>query len=110
MERLTQAKALTGPEWMKHPECLGPAILCGDFNASPFTPAYKHIKASLRDSQLALPAHRPSRTWSGQYNISRIDHIFLSPEWDVVRVDVPRSNLDRVASDHLSLIVDLKLK
>ncbi len=108
-ERLLQARALAGPEWLAHPDCAGPVVLCGDFNASPRTPAYRRMCEALKDCQRSLPKHRPTRTWSGKYGISRIDHVFLSPEWEVLRVEVPRSHLDRAASDHVPLLVRLKI-
>ena len=37
-ERLTQADALLGPDWLGHPDCRGPKILLGDLNAGPTTP------------------------------------------------------------------------
>ena len=33
-ERRLQAEALLGPEWLSHPDCREPRILCGDFNMS----------------------------------------------------------------------------
>lgn len=110
VERLIQARALAGKDWLAHPDCTGPTVLCGDFNAQPRTAAYRHLCQAMRDCQRSLARHRPARTWSGKYSLSRIDHVFLSPGWEVLRVDVPRSSVERAASDHLPLVVRLKIR
>ena len=38
-----------------------------------------------------------------------IDHIFLSAELKVKHVEVPRTPLTRIASDHFPLIAELQL-
>jgi endonuclease/exonuclease/phosphatase family metal-dependent hydrolase len=43
------------------------------------------------------------------YPVFRIDHVFISPELIVESVQVPRTPLTRVASDHLPLIVQMRL-
>ncbi len=108
-ERAAQAKALTGPEWLSHPDCKGPVILCGDFNAQPRSISYRRLCAVLADCQKMLLNHRPRRTWLGRYPLTRIDHILLSSQWEVTDIEVPRTSLTRVASDHLPLVVDLKI-
>jgi endonuclease/exonuclease/phosphatase family metal-dependent hydrolase len=39
----------------------------------------------------------------------RIDHVFISHEFEVERVEVPNTTLTHVASDHLPLVVELRL-
>ncbi|MBF0532924.1 MAG: glycosyltransferase [Candidatus Omnitrophica bacterium] len=105
-----QAKALLGQEWLCHPVCQGPIILCGDFNALPSSQLCRDIKGPLRDAQEELQNFSPAPTWFGHYPFARIDHIFISPEIEVAGVDVSRTDLDKMASDHLPLIVDFKLR
>ena len=109
-EGIKQTKALLGREWLSHPVCQGPVILCGDFNALPHSQVCHSIKKVLRDAQGELDDHRPKATWFSHYPVGRIDHLFVSPEIEVTRVDVSRSDLDKAASDHLPLIVDIKIK
>jgi endonuclease/exonuclease/phosphatase family metal-dependent hydrolase len=54
--------------------------------------------------------HRPRGTWFGRYPIHRIDHVFIDGALLVRSVEVPRTMLTRIASDHLPLIVDLTLR
>ena len=107
-ERLRQAEAITGPEWLGHPDCRPPVVLCGDFNARPRSPAYRRRSRQLRDAQRGLKGTRPRGTWPVQFPLLRIDHLFVSPDLEVRGISVPRTPLTRVASDHLPLVVTLE--
>ncbi|MBF0484383.1 MAG: endonuclease/exonuclease/phosphatase family protein [Candidatus Omnitrophica bacterium] len=109
-EGIRQAKALLGPEWLGHPVCQGPVVLCGDFNALPNSELHRNIKGVLRDAQLELDDHNPKATWFSHYPLGRIDHVFVSPDIEVTNVEVSKTDLDKIASDHLPLIVDIKIK
>jgi len=109
-ERAAQVEALLGPEWLGHPNCRERAIVCGDFNAVPGMEAYRLLNNShLRDAQRSLNGHRPKGTWFGRVPLSRLDHVFVTKDVPVVGVDVVRTNLARFASDHLPLIVDVRV-
>ena len=108
-ERLLQAEALLGPDWTGSAACHAPVVLCGDFNANPRSPVCKRIGGKLRDAQLIIESHKPKSTWLASHPFSRIDHFFVSPDVEVMSVTVPTTELDRIASDHLPLIVDLKV-
>jgi endonuclease/exonuclease/phosphatase family metal-dependent hydrolase len=108
-ERLAQARALAGHEWLRHPDCQGPIILCGDLNTNPGSPSYRALCAHLRDAQHSVAGHRPLKTWSGKYPLTRLDHVLVTPGLDVVAVRVPRTHWDQLASDHLPLVVDIRV-
>lgn len=108
-ERSNQVEALLGPQWLDHPDCRKPVILCGDFNALPGSPVCRKLRRNFRDAQLMLNDHRPQRTFFGRYPVGRIDHVFVSPEITVTGIEVPRTALTRVASDHLPLIVEVNI-
>ena len=108
-ERLVQAGELVGASWLSDTLCLPPVVLCGDFNAMPRTGAYRRIARVLRDAQRADKKARVHRTWSSRYPVSRIDHVFTSPDIRIEKIAVPRTALDQVASDHLPLMVEMKL-
>lgn len=103
-ERLLQAEALLGSDWIGSAACEGPIIICGDFNAQPNSIVCKRIGCKLRDAQMILKSHRPYNTWIR----GRLDHIFVSPDIEVMNVAVPGTELDKISSDHLPLIVELK--
>jgi len=108
-ERRLQAEALLGPEWLGHPGCSGPVVLCGDFNVLPFSPVCRRLRTRLNDAQIELESHRPRPTFFGRFPTARIDHVFVDPGLTVVDIEVPDSELVRVASDHLPLIAELRL-
>lgn len=108
-ERRRQIEALMSPEWIGHNNCASPAILCGDFNCLPKSAAWHAINNRLKDAQFLLDNHRPLPTWFGHYPIGRIDHVFVSSGIKVLGIQVPKTQLNKLASDHLPLIVDLEV-
>jgi len=109
-ERGVQTKALLGPEWLGHEDCDGTVIFCGDFNALPRSKVCREIKEhALRDVQEDLEFHRPKATWFGHMPLGRIDHIFVGSKIKVKKVEVSNTRLDKLASDHLPLIVDVEV-
>ena len=108
-ERAFQVRALTGPEWAGCIPSVQPVILCGDLNAVPGSWAYRHLLRSFQDVERVIRAKRPQNTWYSRYPVSRLDHVFVSPGIRVTRVNVPRTHLDQVASDHLPLVVDMDI-
>ena len=107
-ERRVQAEALLGPDWLGHPECRGPVVLCGDFNALPSSPVCRRLRTRLHDAQIELDNHRPKRTFYGRFPMARIDHVFVDSATEVLDIEVPDTELARVASDHLPLIAELR--
>ncbi|MBI4372282.1 MAG: endonuclease/exonuclease/phosphatase family protein [Candidatus Omnitrophica bacterium] len=104
-ERLLQAEALLGADWVGSPTCEGPVVLCGDFNADPRSLVCKRIACTLRDVQAVLKSHKPRAS----HLFGRFDHIFVSPDIEVISVNIPKTDLDQVASDHLPVLVELKM-
>jgi len=107
VEQRFQIETLMGSQWLSHPECHGPVILCGDFNANPSHKTCRRITQMLNDAQDKLDNHVPQRTWFGRFPVGRIDHIFVAKEIQVQACLVPRTTLTRIGSDHLPLIVDV---
>lgn len=108
-ERKLQAETLVGPDWLGSEDCGEPVILCGDFNALPRSPVCRKLGCRLRDVQTILDSHRPHGTWFSACPIHRIDHIFVSPSLAPITITVPKTVLDRAASDHMPLIVELEI-
>lgn len=106
-ERLAQMGALLGPDWLGPVLQKEPVVLCGDFNLTPGSAPYGLAASKLRDVQAAQAGHRPLSTFSSLQPFARIDHIFISRHFEVQRVTVRRTDLTRVASDHLPLIADI---
>jgi endonuclease/exonuclease/phosphatase family metal-dependent hydrolase len=108
-ERICQAESITGPEWLGHPECRAPAVLCGDFNTLPGSSAYRRITRQLCDVEKGRRVRRLKGTWPVQLPLLRIDHLFITPDLKVQSIAIPRTPLTRLASDHLPLVVTLEL-
>lgn len=108
-ERLLQVRDLVSEQWLAHPDCRGPRILCGDFNAVPGSPAHRALARHLRDCDADRPTGRRQSTYASYLPLARLDHVFVSPEVRVVEVSVPRNPLTRLASDHLPLVVDVEI-
>ena len=108
-ERRVQAEALLDSGWLSHPDCRKPIILCGDFNALPSSKICRGFRTLLLDAQIKLANHRPQKTLFGRFPFARIDHIFIDSSIEVIGIDVPNTELTRVASDHLPLIVEVRI-
>jgi endonuclease/exonuclease/phosphatase family metal-dependent hydrolase len=107
-ERYQQAEELMS-SWIHSASRVGPTILCGDFNALPHAPTYQVFAKRLLDVQIANGRLIGCPTWFSPRPIARIDHIFTTPEFGVIRTDVMQSQLARVASDHLPVVAQLSL-
>jgi endonuclease/exonuclease/phosphatase family metal-dependent hydrolase len=108
-DRLTQAEALVGPEWLGHPDCRRPAVLVGDFNAPPQTRAYRVFANHLVDAQKRNPAGEPEATFHTRAPVLRLDHVFVTEGVRVVSAAPVRNKLTKVASDHFPLLAELHL-
>jgi endonuclease/exonuclease/phosphatase family metal-dependent hydrolase len=49
------------------------------------------------------------RTYPGLFPILHLDHIYYSGRLEVVGVELPRTRLSLVASDHLPLVADVRI-
>ncbi|TAE78644.1 MAG: hypothetical protein EAZ65_04610 [Verrucomicrobia bacterium] len=108
-ERRIQAAELLGPDWLGAIPEKEPIILCGDLNSSPRSTPCRLLRQRLRDAQESLPGHAPRPTFSSVRPLLRIDHVFVSPHFQVRRIEVPDSPSALLASDHLPLCVELSL-
>ncbi len=108
-ERRLQVESLLGSDWLGHPDCHGPIVLCGDFNFHANSRLYRQLTARFQDAQTSVDGHRPRNTWFSQYPVLRLDHAFVSSDLVVRQVIVPQSYLARVASDHRPIILDVEL-
>jgi endonuclease/exonuclease/phosphatase family metal-dependent hydrolase len=108
-ERRAQVEALLGPDWLGGPLARDPLILLGDFNMLSRSRAYRRLAARFLDGARRPGVARPGPTYPTRYPALRIDHLFVTPSVTVRRLEVPRTALSRVASDHLPLVMDFEL-
>ena len=107
-EQQLQAAALMGEDWMASEAFTAPAVLLGDFNASPVSKTYRMLTSVIRDAQ-AGGARAPTATFPSGFPFMRIDHVFVAGAVTVTRVESPFDARARAASDHLPLVVELEI-
>jgi endonuclease/exonuclease/phosphatase family metal-dependent hydrolase len=55
------------------------------------------------------PHLRRRRTYPGFFPVLHLDHIYFSGAVEIRRVELPRTRLALVASDHLPLVADIRV-
>jgi len=109
-ERSLQAKLLIGPAWLGSVPPDEPAILLGDFNSVRTSRAYRLIRTHLRDVRTLVRPSRAFRTFPTRLPSLAVDHIFVNGALSPTHLNVHRTSLARVASDHFPLVCELTLK
>jgi endonuclease/exonuclease/phosphatase family metal-dependent hydrolase len=104
-ERRAQVRALLGAEWLARAGTDIPLVVCGDFNASPFSGVYRKLARSLVDVQGGVFSSRG--TWPSRFPFWRIDHMFVTPSIAIRSCTVLTAEAARTASDHLPLMAVL---
>jgi endonuclease/exonuclease/phosphatase family metal-dependent hydrolase len=107
-ERRLQVAALLGPNWLAHPECSEPWVLCGDLNMSRRGAALCFAGVCERADR-EPDALRPPRTWPSPLPLVALDHVFCSPGLALESVQAVRGLRARVASDHLPILATFRV-
>lgn len=106
-ERHRQLQALLSAEWLGHPLCSDPRVLCGDLNAPPRSALCRRLANRLQDAVREAQRRQVRATFPSRLPLVRLDHIFVGPGIRVSQAEVPASPLARTASDHLPLVVEV---
>lgn len=95
-QEVAQVRAMIAAETL-------PVIVCGDLNSTPHNWDYRQVRKGLADAFLVA-----GRGWGATYHarlpFARIDHVLVSPEWEVVGAHIGEAPV----SDHLPLVVRLR--
>jgi endonuclease/exonuclease/phosphatase family metal-dependent hydrolase len=114
LEQRAQAATLVGGGWLGDQACADPRVLIGDFNATSRYACYKVLTDGLADAQRELQRSgkrpRTVRTFPSRFPMLRIDHLFVSPRVEIVDVHAPATPLAKLASDHLPLVADIRIR
>lgn len=111
LERRRQIRALLENELPTALPSEAAVIFCGDFNAGRFSPVYQQLSRRLSDVQRRLKDYGgPRATFPSRRPLFCLDHMFVSSQLEVLKVQVLRTVDTRTASDHLPLSADLALK
>jgi endonuclease/exonuclease/phosphatase family metal-dependent hydrolase len=107
LERRYQAGRLSA---IVHDHRVGvPKIVLGDFNEWMKGLATQMLSERLHS--IDLRAHlRRRRTYPGVFPVLHLDHIYYEGQVEVVKLELPRTRLSLMASDHLPLVAELRVK
>jgi endonuclease/exonuclease/phosphatase family metal-dependent hydrolase len=106
LERRYQAGRLTS--WI-HGRRGGPKIVLGDFNEWSRGLATAALSEHLRSVDL-YPHLKRRRTYPGFFPVLHLDHIYFWGDVEVRKVELPRTRLAMIASDHLPLVADVRVR
>ena len=106
-ERRHQAGRLTA---ILHDRRVGvPKIVLGDFNEWMKGLATSVLNERLQSIDLRKHLKR-RRTYPGVFPVLHLDHIYHEGNVEVEKVELPRTRLALMASDHLPLVADLRVQ
>jgi endonuclease/exonuclease/phosphatase family metal-dependent hydrolase len=106
LERRHQARRLASIVSDRHTS--GPKLVLGDFNEWMRGLATKMLSERLNSVDLRNYLRR-RRTYPGVFPILHLDHIYYTGRIEIVGVELPRTRLSLVASDHLPLVADVRI-
>jgi endonuclease/exonuclease/phosphatase family metal-dependent hydrolase len=107
LERRYQAPRLS--EWIHDRRVTGPRIVLGDFNEWGRGLVADVLAEGGLNSIDLYPHLRRRRTYPGFFPVLHLDHIYFSGQVEIRRVELPRTRLALVASDHLPLVADVRI-
>ena len=107
LERRHQAQRLATIVCDRH--VAGPKLVLGDFNEWMRGLATTLLSEKLNSVDLRdyLPRKRRSGPIPGLFPILHLDHIYYAGKLEIVGIELPRTRLSLVASDHLPLVADV---
>lgn len=117
-ERAAQVDRLLQPDFLGGLPPEQPGLFLGDLNFVPGGKLYRRLVANwsrvnghalFRDVQAHAPGHTAVKTFPSFLPVRQLDHIFVTPQFNILAVHSPANLLTRRASDHLPLVADLEL-
>jgi endonuclease/exonuclease/phosphatase family metal-dependent hydrolase len=108
-ERRHQARELVGPRILSNPELRGARLVLGDFNEWTHGLASQLLGAHLQSADIRHHLRR-ARTYPGPLPFLHLDHIYYDGELELLKLSLHRSRTALVASDHLPLVADFRLR
>ena len=106
LERRHQAQRLATIVSDRH--VTGPKLVLGDFNEWMRGLATTLLSEKLNSVDLRNHL-RSRRTYPGLFPILNLDHIYYAGRLEILGIELPRTRMSLVASDHLPLVADVRL-
>jgi endonuclease/exonuclease/phosphatase family metal-dependent hydrolase len=107
LERRYQAARLA--TWVHDRRVAGPKLVLGDFNEWS-RGLVADVLAERLESVDLYPHLKRRRTYPGFFPLFHLDHIYFQGQIEVRHIDLPRTRLALVASDHLPLVADIRVR
>jgi len=107
LERRYQATRLAG--WVDDHRIPIPKLLLGDFNEWS-RGLVADVLAQRLESIDIFPYLRRRRTYPGFFPLLHLDHIYYSGDVTIRHIELTRTRLAKVASDHLPLVADIRVR
>jgi endonuclease/exonuclease/phosphatase family metal-dependent hydrolase len=107
LERRYQASRLAA--WVHDKRITGPKLVVGDFNEWSRGIAEDFLAERLHSVDL-YPHLKRRRTYPGFFPVLHLDHIYFEGDVEVRRIELPRTRLSMVASDHLPLVAEVRIR
>jgi len=103
MERRRQGRKLGAGEFLGDLALQSARVLLGDFNEWTRGLTTRLLRSHLKSADFRW------RSYPGLLPVLHLDHIYYDPALTLQRIQVHRSRLSLLASDHLPLIGDFQL-
>jgi endonuclease/exonuclease/phosphatase family metal-dependent hydrolase len=107
LERRYQAARLAA--WVHDRRVHPPKLVLGDFNEWSRGLATSILSGQLQSVDL-FPHLKRRRTYPGFFPVLHLDHIYFEGDVEVRRIALPRTRRALIASDHLPLVADVRVR
>ncbi len=109
LERRAQGPLLLGDRMLNHAAHTGPRVILGDFNE--WTHGLTSELMAKQFRKIHLRQHQRKRgSFPGPLPVLELDHIYYDEQLELVGFELVRTRLSLVASDHLPLVAEFKIK
>ncbi|HZG53627.1 MAG TPA: endonuclease/exonuclease/phosphatase family protein [Pyrinomonadaceae bacterium] len=109
IERRHQARQLVGDRILGSAELTGARVVLGDFNEWTKGLATRLLTEQLQSADLRTHLRSP-RTYPGALPLVHLDHIYFDPALELQQLTLHKSLTALVASDHLPLVADFRVR
>lgn len=107
-ERRHQGRRLISTDVLKSKELSSPGIVVGDFNEWTRGLASRLMSSHFRSVESKLHLKR-RRTYPGVLPMFHLDHFYFDERLELVKAELVRTRLSKVASDHLPIVAEFRL-
>ena len=109
VERRHQGRRLVSEDVLRRPDLKGLRLLVGDFNEWTRGLASRLLSEELVSADVRRHLRR-RRTYPGPLPFLHLDHVYHDPALELERLTLHRTATALVASDHLPLVADFRLR